>query len=150
MSWQQAGLRYGILAGVACELVFGLAYLADHSLVLNNYLRIGSLVIYLYPMWLSQRHAEDQELRTLLQPAFLTFVVANAVFYLFDYALFAYIDPSLVDQQAEMLAAQGYLDDVGGRAGLEPTPSRFFFDYVRSLIGGFVLAGILAFVRRQQ
>ncbi|MEO0876781.1 MAG: hypothetical protein AAFY48_19450, partial [Bacteroidota bacterium] len=82
-----------------------------------------------------------------IQPGFLTFVIANALFYLYYYFLFAVFDPELVDLQAELLRENGQ----DPADAIAPTIKSTFFAYAQSLIFGFALAAAIGFIlsRRQ-
>lgn len=148
--WREVGMRWGAIAGVSVVALFMLIYYVDRAFVLDRKLWLGSTVIYLLAMYQAQKPIVSDDIKAYIQPGFMTFVVANAIFYIFYHLLFTQIDPGLLDVQAELLASQGYLDDAGGRAGLEPTVGKTFFDYTRSLIVGFVLAAGIGFALKWQ
>lgn len=148
--WREVGVRWGAIAGVLVVVLFMVVYYLDRAFVLDRNLWLGSTVIYLLAMYQAQRPVVSDDIKAYIQPGFMTFVIANAIFYIFYHLLFTQIDPGLLDVQAALLESQGYLDDAGGREGLEPTFSKTFFDYTRSLIVGFVLAAGIGFALKWQ
>jgi ABC-type nitrate/sulfonate/bicarbonate transport system permease component len=87
--------------------------------------------------------------RRSLQSAFLVFVIANAIFYLFYYLLFSVFDPGLVDLQRELLAENPLWQDNNTEADLSVTIGRVIFSFAYSLIGGFILALLVSAVARK-
>lgn len=143
--WREVGMRWGVIAGVVVVALFVVIYYLNREFVLDRKLWLGSTVFYLFAMYQAQKPVVSDDIKEYIQPGFMTFVIANAIFYIFYHLLFTQIDPGLLDVQAQLLESQGYLDDAGGREGLEPTFSKTFFDYTRSLIVGFVLAAAIGF-----
>lgn len=145
--WRQEGLRWGIIAGGIVVALFAGIYFLNRPLVLSRGLWLGSGLIYALAMWQAQKTVEGSELKEFIQPGFLVFVVANALFYLYYYFLFAVFDPELVDLQAELLRESGQ----DPKSAPELTIGSTFFAYAQSLIFGFALAAGIGFVlsRRQ-
>lgn len=145
--WRQEGLRWGIIAGGIVVALFAGVYFLNRPLVLSRGLWLGSGLIYVLAMWQAQKTVEEGELKEYIQPGFLVFVVANALFYLYYYFLFSVFDPELVDLQAELLRESGQ----DPKDAPDPTLGSTFFAYVQSLIFGFAIAAGIGFVlsRRQ-
>jgi len=140
-------MRYGIIAGGFSISLFAICYFIDRELVLQRWLWLGSFAIYLFAMWQAQSKVVGDEFKDLIQPGFLVFIIANAIFYVYYHLLFAAFDPELVDLQAKMLEAAGQ-DPKDAKV---PTWGGTFFSYVQSLMGGFALAAIIAvFIRFQK
>lgn len=147
---KQASLRYGLIAGVGVVAYFLFFYAIQDALVLNPYVWWASLVLYLWAMQqAAKKEGEKDAFLSFLKPAFTVFVIANAFFYCFYYFLFGVFDPSLVDLQREMLAANPRAPENLADIDLAVTPTRIFFGYCSSLIGGFALAIGIAFLARQ-
>jgi hypothetical protein len=143
------GLINGLAAGGLTVGFFLLFYFTDRALILNPWVWWGSLVIYLVFMFRTVRRTTASSFRESLSSAFLTFVVANALFYLFYYLLFSVFDPGLVDLQREILADHPMWQDNNSRADLSVTIGRTLFSFVYSLLGGFLLALGVGYVARK-
>jgi hypothetical protein len=156
-----SGITYGLLAGMAVVGYFLLFYFIDAQWMLSAGVTWSSLLIYLLFMVFACRkdvaEKEEPSFRVFLRSAFTVFVIANASYYLFYYLMFNVFDPSLADVQRDMLEAslarneniltpaikktieeqiQG--DDFG--VSFKDT----FFGFAWGLIGGFILAAIVA------
>lgn len=140
--WQQEGLRWGIIAGGIVVALFAGIYFLNRPMVLSRELWLGSGLIYILAMWQAQKTVEGGELKSYIQPGFLVFVVANALFYFYYYFLFAVFDPDLVSLQAEMLSESGQ----NPKDAPSPTLGNTFFAYVQSLIFGFGMAATIGFI----
>jgi hypothetical protein len=145
-NWQGTAIRQGIIAGGTCVALFAGVYFLQREWVLSRGLWLGSGVIYLLAMWEAQKPVKSENIQAFIQPGFLVFVVANAIFYLYYYLLFAVFDPGLVDLQVQLLVAAGK-DPAGASI---PTIGGSFFSYVQSLIFGFVIAAITGAVLRHR
>ena len=128
---------------------FLLFYFIDRALILSPWVWWGSLVIYLVFMFRAVRQTDASSFRESLTNAFLVFIVANALFYLFYYLLFSVFDPGLVDLQREILADHPLWQDGNTKADLSVTIGRTVFSFVYSLIGGFFLTLGVAYVARK-
>ena len=107
------------------------------------------MILYLVLMYRAVKSAAPGDFRSALQPAFLTFVVANALFYLFYYLLFGVFDPGLVDLQRETMVSDPRFGQAFENYDLKVTLGNTFFRYCYSLIGGFILSlGVAAAGRR--
>jgi hypothetical protein len=164
---KNTGIRYGLIAGIGIVAYFLLFYSINARLLFNPWVYWASLGVYLALMWKAlqdrQQAAEGPlPFREGLRTAFLIFVIANLLYYLFYYTLFGLLDPSLVElQKAVMLESleqsrsllseqqrEEMLQSLESGA-LAITPGKVFFTFVRSLIGGFVLsAGLAALINR--
>ena len=146
-AWRQEGLRWGIMAGGITVALFAGIYFLNRPLVLSRGLWLGSAVVYALAMWQAQKTVQGNELKAYIQPGFLVFVVANALFYLYYYFLFAVFDPELVELQAQLLSEGGQ----NPKDASTPTIGSTFFAYAQSLIFGFGLAAAIGFIlsRRQ-
>ncbi|MEL7222861.1 MAG: hypothetical protein AAGJ93_16180 [Bacteroidota bacterium] len=142
--WRARGIRWGIIAGGICVSLFAGVYFLDRPTILIRELWLGSLLIYLFGMYQAQRFVEGDDLKAYIQPGFMVFVVANAIFYGYYHLLFSVFDPELVQLQAEMLAANGQ----DPKDAAAPTISSSFLSYAQSLIFGFGLAAATGFIIR--
>lgn len=140
--WRQDGIRWGIIAGGIVVVLFASVYFFQRELVLSRGLWLSTYVVYIFAMWKSQSKVEGEELKSYIQPGFMVFVVANALFYFYYHLLFAVFDPELIKLQGELMAAQGY----DPKDAVMPTAGSSFFAYAQSLIPGFLLATGIGFI----
>ena len=141
--WRQEGLRWGIIAGGIIVALFAGVYFLNRPLVLSRGLWLGSLLIYALAMGQAQKTGDEgEDLKAYIQPGFLVFVVANALFYLYYYFLFAVFDPELVELQAELVRQSGEEPN----SPVQTTIGNTFFSYVQSLILGFIMAAGIGFI----
>jgi hypothetical protein len=140
--WRQDGIRWGIIAGGIVVVLFASVYFVQKELVLSRGLWLSTYVVYIFAMWKAQSKVEGTELKSYIQPGFMVFVVANALFYFYYHLLFAVFDPELVKLQGELMATQGY----DPKDAVMPTVGGSFFAYAQSLIPGFLLATSIGFI----
>ena len=148
--WRERSLKWGLIAGgltVAWLLAF---YAVDPELMLRPWVVLATYVFYVVAMFRAAAPEPSNELKDYLRPAFLTFVIANLIYYAFNYVLFAHVAPTLIDVQAAELEAAGRLNDVGGRQALEVTLGGTALTYLSSLPGGFLLAFLTALALRNR
>lgn len=149
MMWNNLAIRYGLAAGIGTVAYFLLFYLISPRYMLAYWVWWSSIIIYVVAMVKSikdemARSRSSFGFREGLRASFLTFIIANAVFYLFYYLLFSVFDPQLVEMQRELMQNSPGL--AGGMEGksFEVTPGKTFFVFSYTLIGGFILSLVLA------
>jgi hypothetical protein len=140
--WRQDGIRWGIIAGGVVVVLFASVYFFQRELVLSRGIWLSTYVVYIFAMWKAQSKVVSDELKPYIQPGFMVFVVANALFYFYYHLLFAVFDPELIKLQGELMAAQGY----NAKDAVMPTVGSSFFAYAQSLIAGFILAAGIGFI----
>jgi len=161
-------LKYGILAGFITILYLTGIYLyseisLEKQLMVHPYVTFSRQLIYLVFMFLAIKNTVNKEVNSALseyiKPAFVTFLVANLIFYIFYYVMFRYIDTGLMDASMEYMnefvpehkeqgipGRENPLAEVKRGISLSST----IFAYVREIILGFVLSGLLALIYRRR
>ncbi len=99
---KQKIILYGIIAGIAVIGYVLLFYFIDKTWALGAFVRFSSLLIYALFMYLGVKDTNTTDFKVLLRGAFAIFLIANMLYYVFDFVLFNYIDPSLIDIEKEM------------------------------------------------
>jgi hypothetical protein len=99
---KQKILLNGIIAGIAVVGYVLLFYYMDRQSALSTSVRLSALLIAAFFMFLTIKDVKDPDFKVLLRGAFAVFLMANAAYYVYDFVLFNYIDPSLVDIEKEM------------------------------------------------
>lgn len=145
----KTALLYGLFAGLITILYFILFYTINPRLMLGSLVWWSSLIFFLVAMVMAIKKSDQTlGLRAALQTAFLVFIVANFLFYTFFYLLFGVFDPELVEVQKEMMKTNPAAAEQLRSKDFSVTLSGTFFNYLYSLIGGFVLAlGIAAVMK---
>ena len=149
-TWRERSLAWGLIAGGLTVAWLVLFYLIDPELMLRTEVLMATYFFYFLGMYKSAIPERSAELKDYLRPAFLTFVIANVLYYAFHYVMFVHVAPSLIDLQAAQLEAAGRLGEIGGREALAVTLGATVLTYFSSLLGGFILAALLAFVLRNR
>ncbi len=94
------GVRYGLLGGAVVIFYFALLYIAKPALYLNLQLQWGSMVFYLFFMWIAAREdcaakGTERDFREIVRTPFIAFLLINLCYWLFNYGLRLY-DPSIL------------------------------------------------------
>ncbi len=137
-------LRYGIVAGVGAVAYFLLFYFVNKPLFFSPWVWWSSLLIYIWAMTTVARPEGGPDLKRGLSRSFTVFVIGNAIFFLFYYLMMVEIDPQLVALQKELLISHPMYDGNPKEMDIDLTPGKIFFNYSYSLIGGFLLAFVIA------
>jgi hypothetical protein len=145
-AWQGTGGKNGLLAGVYTIAAFSIVYALNPTWMLHRAWFLGSFLIYIALMFRAALTSSGEVFRDVVRPPFVVFIVANLLFHLFYYILFTFIDPGLYDVQLKLLAEAGQLPNKADRESLIMTPAKSLFTYINSLIGGFALSSVIAFI----
>jgi hypothetical protein len=156
---KQTIFKYGILAGVATVAYAFLIYSFQKAGFFSMWFYTTSLVIYALAMYAAAKQASSEDFKGVLKTAFAVFLIANAVYYAFDFALFNYIDKSLASMQAE--AAIAYMKpntpleeqirmEENIRSSDIHNPVSLFKTYLRGAIGGFGLSVLVSYLIKRK
>lgn len=155
-------LKFGAIAGVAVVLWHLLFLSVDKKLYFEFGAQWGVLLFYILAMYFAcSSEAKKAEGLYAWQPAlrtaFGTFVVGYLIAHVFYFVLFKFIDPGLINLQAEILS-EGIerskdllgeenawkMQDQYKAEDFKPTLQKSAFSFAFGLIGGFILASIVA------
>lgn len=159
-------VRYGALAGLVTILYFLFFYAIGKRLMLSSGVSWGSFAIFVVFMVMACRQeAKERDafsFQEALRTAFLVFIVADVIYYLFYYVLHGLIDPELVAIQREMMleTSQWLAENLGagelqqdieslGEEDLRISPGSLLLSLSWSLIGGFIISLIIAGVNKR-
>jgi hypothetical protein len=173
--WNNPGIRFGLLGGFSVVALYTLVYTVDKSSYHHTGLYYGSLIVYAWFMFLASRsdisvNGSARDFRELVRIPFITFLIINLCFWLFDYGLHLY-DNSLTAMELQAALSRLKADLEGGvgdpqqansirdqiigienslahpaRQPLGPVVTQMFI----GALGGFALsAGIVTFVRNR-
>ena len=157
--------KAGILTGLATIALFGLFHQIEPRWMLHPGFYWGSLMVYLLGMLgaclLEKRYNQGiLPFRKALRTTFVTFLVANLLYYGFYYALFNWIDPDLpalqktmyrefYEQTMEGMELQKNLEKIEA-LDFSVTWKTLLYGFGQGAIGGFILSLILALSVRQE
>ncbi len=157
------GIKFGAIAGMAVVGHFLLFYFIQKALFFHNAVFWSSTLIYLVFMVLAlrQMRSQSEELTFMdyLRTAFVVFVIANIIYYLFYFLLFNYIDPALADIQEQIIRerinsnSQLLAPEISNqlRTDLDKNGAQFTFNDALmgcslGFIGGFLYSLIMAYI----
>lgn len=156
-------ILYGLVGGGIVIAYNILLYFSNKSLLFDPALNWTQLLFYLFIMVGAVRSVKQQTegsfpLNAALKPAFTVFFIINLCYYAFTYVLFNYVDSSLVDVQKQLFLdnkdlivktlGDKYYEELKN-ADFSFTLTRTFFAFCQALIGGFLLALIIALISRR-
>lgn len=159
-------IKYGIFGGVGVIAYFLVFYFVKPQWMFQATVNWGSLIIYLFFMFLAGRQHRQlydgsYPLKDALRTVFATFVIISVIYYTFNYILFK-IDPTLLITQKEVVIQN--MAWWSERAGMEfseeeihnlrkeyrpVTIANSLFGLAQSLIGGFILSLPVAALARR-
>ena len=96
-------IKNGIMAGVVAIGYVLLFYYTQKEWLFTGSFVFSSLLIYLFFMYQTAKTVAKEDYKIVLRAAFGVFILANVVYYAFDYVLFNMIDKSLIDVQKESM-----------------------------------------------
>ncbi len=144
---KQIAIKYGIITGAAIVLYLLLFYSIDKSFLFNPLVFWASLLIPLIGMVVATRKVRDSQdegmtKKDAITTSFITWVIAMALFHLFLYILFNFIDNGLIDIQKEL--AEKATGETFKREDLEMTVSLLTFRAAFMMIPGFLFSYMIA------
>ncbi len=168
--FRSTAAQYGLWAGLATIALMVIAYVLDPRLMISPGVIWGSLLFYIYFMVRAVREVAQAwtgegrvPFRLCLQPAFLVYLVASALYYAFYYLMFTVVDPGLADiQEAMVLEQLGNLEGLFGHdrveemrrvleeEGFQVSLLSVLINFGQGLIGGFILSLIVTGLLRSR
>ncbi len=144
--------KTGIITGLAIVAWLVIFYLIDRSLAVNPFVTWGTLLVAGFGMAAAvraERRAGGDRIskREALRTAFLVYVLAMLCYFVFYYVLLNYIDPSLIELQKQAMIEAGR--SVEG-IDFSMTLGKAVSGYVISLLGGFLIAYLMASVMKRE
>lgn len=139
------------MAGAITVLIYSLAHLIKPELFLSPLIYWGTMIIYIgfmYDLALRQIREKPLQFRELVRPLFICFLVANALYYLYYYIMITYVDPSIFDAQVnKMTDGLKQLNLQSKETGFKW--SEYLLSYFQAAIGGFAMAAVIAYSKKQ-
>jgi len=158
-------IRFGFLAGIGTIAILLSAYFIDKKLMFNANIVWSTILFYIIGMTMAAtEQRKDQggfiSFKEALRASFVVWVIANAIYHLFNYLQFNFFDLELLTIQKEHnlemleqnpnLFGEEYMEALVTNIeqttyGLGVTISA----YIGSLIAGFIVAAIIARIVRR-
>lgn len=159
-------IKYGIAAGIGTVLFLLSCYYIDKALIFNTGIYYTSLIFSVIAMWLvgsNIMNNYEAEFPAVLRQVFLTFLIADIIYYVWYYMMVNHIDVGLLEyQKNQMLAAYQALkakttdieeakqwtqmiQDLENNGLTAISISNVMLQMARGVIGGFLLAYIITF-----
>lgn len=159
-------VKFGVLAGLGTIVFLFLFYWIDKKLILSPEIIWSTMLLYLIGMYMAPiEERKDNggylDFKTALRSAFIVWIVANAIYHAFNYALYNFLDTDMLNIQKQYM--RDNMSKMEGLLGEENFTS--FMDnielmnynfitvltaYLSSLIGGFIIAAIIGRIVRRQ
>jgi hypothetical protein len=108
---KQNKIIQGIIAGAVVIGYALLLYTTQKTNLFTTWFYFSSLLIYAFFMYRAAKSVAHLEFRAVLQGTFVVFLIANALWYVFDYTLYNVFDKTLAQVQAD--AAINYYKAAG-------------------------------------
>ncbi len=165
----QIGVTNGIIIGFLLVILYLGLYMFKPDMFFNSWIAMGFFVVIL--LFMVKAALENRKglggyasFKQTLQPAFVTFLVAQLISTIFNYVLYNYIDPSLVEalKQYTVDFTRNMFEGMMSEAELEQQietvkQQDYTVTFGSSLLGflwmsvvGFVLAAIVAAFTRKK
>ena len=159
-------VKFGLMAGIGTVAFLLLFYWIDRRLILSPEIIWSTNLLYLIGMFMSARETRRLNGGTLpfrpaLRSAFVVYLVANAIYYGYNFLLYNVIDPDMLNVQQQYM--RDNMDQLTGFLGednvqyveqtidqLNYRPLTVLLNYGSSLIGGFVLAALIGWMVRRK
>ena len=153
-------IKNGIIAGVATIGYVLLFYYTGKERLFTATFTFSSILIYVYFMYSAANNVAKEEFKTVLRAAFAVFILANLIYYTFDFMLFNVIDKSLAEVQKDVMI-QYYAERAkeveeqnlirqGIQDGQFHSIKGTFFSFAKGAIGGFGLAVLITFLIKRR
>lgn len=144
---------FGLVAGLGTIAYLLLCYWVDPELWVQPVIRVLTwlpfLVCMILPLILLRRDG-SLTFKEALREAFIVYLIANGCFYVFDYVMLTYVDPSLVEliqSDFQRLVEEGWVemtDEELESIDHSPKISTYLLTFAQSLIVGFGIAAVMA------
>lgn len=145
------GIFWGIGLGICTVIIYLLAYLISPAYFLSSIVYWATWIMYLLVIYRLSQKAVEQGVVTfqgIIRPLFVTYLVANAIYYIFYYVMVYEVDANLLQIQQQQMV-QGLAELNIESTDLQAfTWKNYFFTYIQSAIGGFIVAASIAYSQK--
>ncbi len=155
--------KFGLIAGIGTVLILLSAYFIDKKLQLSPGVVWSTSIFYIVGMAMAAIEERKDNggfisFKEALKAAFIVFMIANAIYHIFNYFHFNYFDPEMLQIQKDVVLETletGVFSEemteqmIAGTEDIKYDLLTTVSQYIMSLVFGFLLAAIIArFVRR--
>jgi hypothetical protein len=158
-------IKFGVFAGLGTLMFLFLFYWIEKQLMLSPGVIWSTMFLYILGMYMAGVESRKEnggfiDFKTALKAAFLVYVIANGIYHLYNYVLYNFLDPDMLNVQKAFL--ENNMEQIEGMMGedwakqfregidkLNYNMADVISAYISSLIGGFLLAAIIARIVRK-
>jgi uncharacterized membrane protein (DUF106 family) len=164
------GLKWGLVGGIVLILLNVLTYVAGPAVLFAWWNSVIQLAVFIVFAVLAGKEKKKQlggyiSFKEALQPVFTTFIIGTAIITIYQYILYKYIDPQLVDALKQNLlesterwmhrfkAPQEEIDkqlDELAKTDFNVGLAKSFMDFLKGIIFYFVVAVIISLIIRKK
>jgi hypothetical protein len=144
---------WGLVAGLGTAFYLFALYSIEPILYIQPVIIYSTWLIFILCMvipLLIHQSKRPLGFKDALKVAFTTYIIGNAIYYLFDYTMLTYWAPELIpmmEAEFRAAAASGMLESLQKEAkniDFSPGISHYLLTFAQSLIVGFIVAAALA------
>lgn len=164
------GVKWGIVGGIILVFLNVLTYIAGPSILFSWWNSVIQLAVFIVIAVLAGKEKKKQlggyiNFKDVLQPVFTAFIIGTAIITIYQYILYKFIDPTLVDALKQNLlestekwmhkfkAPQEEIDkqlDELAKTDFNVGFAKSFMDFLKGIIFYFVVAVIISLIIRKK
>ncbi|MFY0254945.1 DUF4199 domain-containing protein [Chitinophaga sp. 30R24] len=164
------GIKWGIIGGILLVLLNVLTYVAGPSVLFSWWNSLLQLTVFIVVAFLAGKEKKKElggyiSFKDALKPVFTAFIIGTAIITVYQYILYKFIDPQLVDALKQNLldstakwmhkfkAPQEEIDkqlDELSKTDFNVSFAKSFMDFLKGIIFYFVIAAIVAVIIRKK
>lgn len=164
------GLKWGLVGGIILVFLNVLTYIAGPTILFSWWNSVIQLAVFIVIAVLAGKERKKQlggyiSFKEALQPVFTAFIIGTAIITVYQYILYKYIDPHLVDALKQNLlestekwmhkfkAPQEEIDkqlDELAKTDFNVGLAKSFMDFLKGIIFYFAVAAIISLIIRKK
>ncbi|MBS0032226.1 DUF4199 domain-containing protein [Chitinophaga sp. 22321] len=164
------GIKWGIVGGIILVFLNVLTYIAGPSVLFSWWNSVIQLAVFIVIAILAGKEKKKQlggyiSFKQALQPVFTAFIIGTAIITVYQFVLYKYIDPTLVDALKQNLlestekwmhkfkAPQEEIDkqlDELAKTDFNVGFAKSFMDFLKGIIFYFAVAAIISLIIRKK
>lgn len=164
------GIKWGIAGGIILVFLNVITLIAGPSVLFSWWNSILQLAVFIVIALMAGREQKKElggyiNFKEALKPIFTTFIIGTAIITIYQYILYKYIDPQLVDALKQNLldstakwmhrfrAPQDEIDkqlDELSKTDFNVGFAKSFMDFLKGIIFYFVVAAVLSMIIRKK
>lgn len=164
------GLKWGIVGGIVIVFLNVLTYVLGPEILFSWWNGLIQMTVFIVFAVLAGKEKKKQQgglisFKEALQPVFTTFIIGAAIITVYQYILYKYIDPNLVDALKQNLlestakllhrfkAPQEEIDkqlDELAKTDFHVGLAKSFMDFLKLVISYFIISAIISLIIRKK